>query len=222
MHLAEFQFKAIGNLIEGMANSNKQVILKSPTGSGKTIVLTHFMDKYGKGHFGNVFIWLTPGRGDLEEQSKTKMDKYIHNSSTKLLSDVITSGFKENDACFINWEKLTKKGNNALKENERSNLQEHIIHAHNEGLEFIIIVDESHQNDTVKASDIIDLFKSKKIIRTSAIPKNYANATLIEVPEEDVIAEGLIKKMLVINEDFGRSIENEDFGRSIEVESQVG
>ncbi|MBO1511539.1 DEAD/DEAH box helicase [Metabacillus bambusae] len=207
--LAEFQLKAIGSLMESLNESNKEVIFKSPTGSGKTIILTHFMDECGKGHFGNVFIWLTPGKGDLEEQSKAKMDKYIHNSSTKLLSDVMTDGFEENDACFINWEKLTKKGNNALKESEKLNFQEHIINAHNKGLEFIIIVDESHQNDTVRASDIIELFKPKKIIRTSATPKNYANATLIEVPEEDVIAEGLIKKMLVINEGFGQAIEVE-------------
>src|SRR5699024_3840206 len=43
-------------------------------------------------------------------------------------------------------------------------------------------------------------------IRTSATPNKLANATLIEVDEVDVIAEGLIKKMLIINEDFGRSI----------------
>ncbi|WP_191560683.1 DEAD/DEAH box helicase [Metabacillus idriensis] len=205
--LAEFQLNAIGSLIESINDGNNEVMLKSPTGSGKTIILTHFMDEYGKGNIGNVFVWLTPGKGDLEEQSKEKMDKYIHNSSTKLLSSVMTDGFKENDACFINWEMLTKKGNNALKESEKANFQEHIVNAHKDGLEFIIIVDEAHQNDTVKADDIISLFNPKKIIRTSATPKNISNATLIEVKEEDVIAEGLIKKMLVINENFGPSVE---------------
>jgi type III restriction enzyme len=205
--LAEFQLNAIGSLIESINDGNKEVMLKSPTGSGKTIILTHFMDEYGKGNIGNVFVWLTPGKGDLEEQSKEKMDKYIHNSSTKLLSSVMTDGFKENDACFINWEMLTKKGNNALKESEKANFQEHIVKAHKNGLEFIIIVDEAHQNDTVKADDIISLFNPKKIIRTSATPKDISSATLIEVKEEDVIVEGLIKKMLVINENFGPSVE---------------
>ncbi|MBM7715347.1 type III restriction enzyme [Bacillus thermophilus] len=206
IQLADFQLQTIGKLIESMEDDKREVILKSPTGSGKTIILTHFIDEYGKGQFDNVFVWLTPGKGDLEEQSKEKMDRYIHNSQTKLLPDVMAEGFKENDACFINWEKLTKKGNNALKESEKTNFQEHITQAHNNGLSFIIIVDESHQNDTVKADDIIQLFKPKKIIRTSATPKKLVNATLIEVDEVDVIAEGLIKKMLIINEDFGRSI----------------
>lgn len=205
--LANFQLNAIGNLMESMKDSHKEIIFKSPTGSGKTIILTNFMDQYGKGHFNSVFVWLTPGKGNLEEQSKEKMDKYIHNSQTKLLSDVMTDGFEENDSCFINWEKLTKKGNNALKEGEKANFQERIKQAHDSGLEFTIIVDESHQNDTVKADDIITMFKAKKIIRTSATPLNHKNATFIEVSEADVIAEGLIKKMLVINEDFGRTIE---------------
>lgn len=192
--------------MENMSKDKKEVILKSPTGSGKTIMLTNFIYEYGKGNFGNVFIWLTPGKGNLEEQSKEKMDKYIHNSRTKLLRDVMTDGFHENDACFINWEKLTKKGNNALKESEKGNFEEKIAAAHRENLEFIIIIDESHQNDTVKADDIITLFNPKKIIRTSATPKNYGNATIINIPEEDVIEEGLIKKVLIINEDFGSSV----------------
>lgn len=222
--LADFQLKAIGDLKESMLDKNKEIIFKSPTGSGKTIILTHFIDDYGKSEFGNVFVWLTPGKGNLEEQSKAKMDKYIHNSSTKLLYDVMTDGFKENDACFINWEKLTKKGNNAIKEGERTNFQEYVAKAHNDGLNFIVIIDESHQNDTVKANDIIELFNPKKIIRTSATPKNYANATVIEVLEEDVIAEGLIKKILVINEDFGRTLEldnHNDFLISKALEKQA-
>lgn len=209
MRLATFQLKAIADLMEAMSGPEQEIILKSCTGSGKTIILTHFMDEYGKSFFGKVFIWLTPGKGDLEEQSKAKMDKYIYGSHTKLLTDVMTSGFEENDACFINWEKLTKKGNNALKDGERTNFLEHIRNAQNSGLSFVVIVDESHQNDTVKAADILQYFAPEKIIRCSATPKNYTHAKLIEIPEEDVIAEGLIKKMLVINQDFPQNIQVE-------------
>ena len=168
------------------------------------------MDEYLKSTNKAVFVWLTPGKGNLELQSKAKMDKYIHGSNTKLLSDIMSSGFEENDACFINWEKLTKKGNNALKDSERTNFVEHIQNAIDNGLTFTIIVDESHQNDTIKADDILALFNANKIIRCSATPKNYKNALLIEIPEEDVIAEGLIKKLLIINENFEQHISVED------------
>lgn len=206
MKLCNFQIKAISDLMDGMVSNKRDIILKSCTGSGKTIILTHFMDEFCKSNSGIVFVWLTPGKGNLEEQSKKKMDRYIHGSSTKLLSDVMTSGFEENDCCFINWEKLTKKGNNALKEGERTNFIEHVEKALSNGIRFVIIVDESHQNNTVKADDIIKLFNTDKIIRCSATPIADTNAYNIDIPEEDVIAEGLIKKLLVINENFAQDI----------------
>lgn len=210
MELKEFQLNAVKSLFEAMATPARDIILKSPTGSGKTIILTYFMHQYIQSFPKTVFVWLTPGKGNLEEQSKAKMDKYIHASQTKLLSDVMTAGFEENDSCFINWEKLTKKGNNALKDSERTNFLEHIQHALNDGIRFVIIVDESHQNNTIKADEIIQYFHTDKIIRCSATPKGIAKAEIIEIPEEEVIAAGLIKKMLVINQDFPQTIETED------------
>ena len=204
MELKNFQFNTVLAIKEAMNNSKKEIILKSPTGSGKTLMLTYFMDDYCKSFPKTVFVWFTPGKGNLEEQSKRKMDQYFPNSSTKLISDVMTSGFEENDCCFINWEMLTNKTNNAMKDGERKNFKEHVETAIENGLRFVIIVDESHQNDSIKAKEVLDLFHADKIIRASATPKNFSNATakLIEVNEEDVIAEGLIKKLLVVNEDF--------------------
>jgi len=210
MELKEFQLNAVKSLFEAMDKPARDIILKSPTGSGKTIILTYFMHQYIQSFPKTVFIWLTPGKGNLEEQSKAKMDKYIHASQTKLLSDVMTAGFEENDSAFINWEKLTKKGNNALKDSERTNFLEHIQHALDSGLRFVVIVDESHQNNTVKADEIIQYFHTDKIIRCSATPKGIKNAEIIEIAEADVIAEGLIKKLLVINENFPQTVETEN------------
>jgi len=210
MTLKDFQLTAVKSLFEAMDKPARDIILKSPTGSGKTIILTYFMHQYIQSFSKTVFVWLTPGKGNLEEQSKTKMDKYIHASQTKLLSDVMTAGFEENDSCFINWEKLTKKGNNALKDSERTNFLEHIQNALNNGLRFVIIVDESHQNNTIKADEIIQYFHTDKIIRCSATPKGIKNAEVIEISEEDVIAAGLIKKMLIINEDFPQTVVTEN------------
>lgn len=210
MTLKDFQLVAVKSLFEAMDKPARDIILKSPTGSGKTIILTYFMHQYIQSFSKTVFVWLTPGKGNLEEQSKAKMDKYIHASQTKLLSDVMTAGFEENDSCFINWEKLTKKGNNALKDSERTNFLEHIQNALNNGLHFVIIVDESHQNNTIKADEIIQYFHTDKIIRCSATPKGIKNAEFIEIPETEVIAAGLIKKMLIINEDFPQTVKTEN------------
>lgn len=226
MELKKFQLEAVRALFEAMDSPTRDIVLKSPTGSGKTIILTYFMHQYIQSFSKTVFVWLTPGKGDLEEQSKSKMDKYIHASTTKLLSDVMTAGFEENDSCFINWEKLTKKGNNALKDSEHTNFLEHIGHALSNGLRFIIIVDESHQNNTIKADEIIQYFHTDKIIRCSATPKDIAKAEVIEISEEDVIAEGLIKKMLVINQDFPQTVETDNqteylLGKAIQKQAEL-
>ena len=115
MELRRFQLEAMSRLSDAMAQDGKRdIIFKSPTGSGKTIVLTRFMSEFMRGHKKTVFVWLTPGEGSLEEQSKAKMDRYCAGASTKLLSDVMTGGFAAGDAVFINWQKLNKDGNNAL------------------------------------------------------------------------------------------------------------
>jgi len=197
---AGFQLKAIADLLDAIKGDNSEIILKSCTGSGKTIILTFFIDEYLKCFDNTVFIWLTPGKGELELQSKSKMDKYIHGAQTKTLLDVMTTGFESNDVCFINWETLNKKSNNALKESERTNFLEHIEKAVTNGISFKIIVDESHEGDTIRGKEIIQYFHTNKIIRASATPKNYTDATWIIVPEAEVIAAELIKKMLIINE----------------------
>lgn len=206
MELKNFQFNTVLAIKEAMNNSKKEIVLKSPTGSGKTLMLTYFMDDYCKSFPKTVFVWFTPGKGNLEEQSKRKMDQYFPNSCTKLIGDVMTSGFEENDCCFINWEMLTNKTNNAMKDGERKNFKEHVETAIENGLRFVIIVDESHQNDSIKAKEVLDIFHADKIIRASATPKNFTDTTakLIEVNEEDVIAEGLIKKLLIVNEGFSQ------------------
>lgn len=207
IELRGFQSDAIRDLNAAMAvRGSRDIIFKSPTGSGKTIVLTHFMSEYMKDNARMVFVWLTPGKGGLEEQSKAKMDLYCHNASTKNLADVMTGGFAAGDAVFINWEKLTKKGSNALKDSERTNFKEWVQKAFNEGLAFKVVVDESHQNFTEKADEIVELFRADKIIRSSATPLEDPGALKVEVSEADVINAGLIKKLIQINPDFPSKI----------------
>lgn len=46
MELKEFQLNAVKSLFEAMDKPVRDIILKSPTGSGKTIILTYFMEHY--------------------------------------------------------------------------------------------------------------------------------------------------------------------------------
>ena len=208
MELKRFQMRAMSELDKAMMTPGRRdIILKSPTGSGKTIILTHFMAEYMRGHAKTAFVWLTPGEGNLEEQSKEKMDRYCRGVSTKLLADVMTGGFTAGDAVFINWQKLNRDSNNALKEGERTNFIEWIEKARVAGIEFKVIIDESHHSFTEKTDAVVQWFGTDKIIRASATPNEDPTAQLIDIPEEDVITEGLIKKVIHVNPGFPMQID---------------
>ena len=202
LKLKEFQKKCIIKLLESTSSDKKEILLKSPTGSGKTIIMVNFIDQYLKNNVNTVFIWLTPGRGNLEEQSKEKMNMYISNRNTKLIKDVLQEGFEDGDTCFINWETVTKKGNNAISQTENNNLYERIAEAKRKNLKFIIIVDEEHYNKTIPAEELKQKFSPEYLIGISATIKKNENAEIIEIKEEDVIAEQLITKMVSINENI--------------------
>lgn len=203
MKLKEFQKKCIIDLMQASVEcQNEEILLKAPTGSGKTIIMVNFIDNYLRNNDGYVFVWLTPGNAELEEQSKEKMDKYISQRRTKVLKDVLQDGFESGDTCFINWETVTKKGNNAISITEKNNLYERINEAQKRGLKFFIIIDEQHYNKTISAEELKNRFNPEHIIGISATIKKNENSKVIEIREEDVIAEELITKMVAINENI--------------------
>lgn len=199
----EFQDDCVDFLIEKTADaaSKKIITVKAPTGAGKTVILIKYIDEFLKNiNRKTAFVWLCPGKGNLEQQSKECMDKIVPHSDTRTLFHSMMMGFEESSVTFINWELVTKKGNNALKDGERGNLFEMIAAAHKEGIEFVVIIDEEHLNNTKKADDIIAAFDAKNIIRVSATAKKVSHHEFYEIQEEDVINAGLISRAIYVNE----------------------
>lgn len=179
---------------------NKKILIQSPTGSGKTIIMIDYIDQYLNNFSNTIFVWLTPGDGGLVRQSKEKMDRFCPYRTTKELNDVLINGFEENDIVFINWEKLIREKNRALRESEKNNILEKIKVAKNRGVKFILIIDEEHRNNTDKSQIIIDAFDANYIIRISATTINDGNSEYYEVRETDVIEAGLITRTIHIND----------------------
>ena len=204
--LKKFQIDTVNKLLDATSvGIKKEVLVQAPTGSGKTIILLSYIEEYFKENKNTLFVWLTPGKGDLEEQSRKKMLKFLPHHKTQTIQDVLLQGFEEKSTAFINWETITKKGNNALKEAERKNLYERIHEAHNSGYKFIVIVDEEHLNKTVKAESIIEYMNPDYIVRVSATTKTNKEAEYIEIDELDVINSGLITRALYINENVSNA-----------------
>lgn len=191
-------------------NDKNTLIVKAPTGSGKTLILLNYIDQYLQyTHEKTSFVWLSIGTGDLEEQSKEKMVKFLPDRPAKTLSDALQSGFQEGDTTFINWEAVNKAGNRATRQAEKKNVIDRISEAHKNGIDFILIVDEEHRGNTGNSAGFMMNFSAKCTIRVSATPILNDNALKYEIPEADVIASGLITSAMYINEGLNETVETE-------------
>ena len=92
LNLFDFQEKAVMQLLDLTTDSRckQTIVVKSPTGSGKTIILIGFVDEYlNKVNSNTAIVWLCPGKGDLEEQSRQKMMKVAPHRTTQNLFDAL-------------------------------------------------------------------------------------------------------------------------------------
>ena len=84
-----FQSKHEESLLRKCAD-HYEVILYAPTGSGKTVLVSRFIDDYLDENPNTVFLWLCPGAGGLERQSQDTFE-------------AVTSGIPDGDVySFIN------------------------------------------------------------------------------------------------------------------------
>ncbi len=217
--LKPFQEKAINSLkneflnLWKLPNQNIPIVLKSPTGSGKTIMLAQFLrDIVGDPRFnGNdvAFIWFSFSE-DSYEQSKKKLFNYYGGSSELELLDLndLSKGKLHNkDIFFINWQKIKGKSKESRKlrrENELGiNFDSFINQTHEDGRKIVVIIDEEHiGSDTELALELVEgLIKPKILLRVSATPKYIPSraetAGYLEIKHRDVIESGLIKEKII-------------------------
>ncbi|NYS49477.1 DEAD/DEAH box helicase family protein [Streptococcus danieliae] len=213
IELKQFQQKLVDKLLKFTAPGYgvDEMVIKSPTGSGKTITLLDWVNTYIASTHDNVaFVWFTPGAGELEEQSQEKA-RHFPSIQAQSVDDALLHGFDKDSVTFINYERVIgKKSKAMLTDSERDNLEDKIEKAFEAGRHFILIIDEAHRNDTKKARDIIARFCASKTVRVSATiedPNQPDKVEFYEVAEEDVVASGLITKSVVVNEGLEKYLE---------------
>jgi len=199
-------------------------VLKAPTGSGKTIMVADWLEKLASERLDTSYSFIWISGNNLHKQSKEKLEKYLSLSRYTLsyLEDIQEGKFKENEIVFVNWLSLVKKdkktgefNNVFMRENESDrNLHSFVDRTKEEGREIILIVDESHYHYWSNQSQelVQSVIHPKFILEVSATPtispsaEDLANedAGFVSVKFDDVIAEGMIKKEIVINPEIGR------------------
>jgi len=209
-----YQEKAIVKLKQEVnelldVEGNKICIFKSPTGSGKTLMMAEFLKRLIDSRIDGKkfsFIWIAVNK--LHDQSRNSLKKYYDQFGVGVkcsyFEDLDERKISENEILFLNWASINKKGNIYVRENERdNNLSNVVARTKDEGRIIILIIDESHRNaETEKSQELIEDIGPKITIEVSATPQLKGVFRGVEVELKDVKDEGMIKKEIVINPGF--------------------
>lgn len=121
---------------------------------------------------------------------------------TSNVFNILNTDFESGITYFINLETITKKDNTVIRCSKVKNFFERISEVHNLNLNFIVIIDEGYQNNTSKTNVIISSINAKYEIRVSVAPNKRVFDEFYEIPDVDVINEGLITRFMYINDEL--------------------
>ena len=217
LELTKYQDEAVRELLEYAKKllrqgGDKKLVFKAPTGSGKTIMVAEFLARFAddKSHQPCAFIWAAPRQ--LHEQSKGKIETHFENSRAmecSFFEDLDDRRIGENEILFFNWESIRQDNNLYIKDNEQDNNLSSIIERTREaGREIVLIIDESHYHAQAETSqNLITAIAPKLTIEVSATPVMESPDKIVSVDIGEIKAEGMtgkamIKKLVVLNENF--------------------
>ena len=229
MKQLKYQEKAVGQLVEttvnllGLNGNRRQVVLKAPTGAGKTVMasemlatLTEELQSRSDLPFRQVaFIWIAPNK--LHQQSYFKMKNFF--TETKLLKPVMFDELDQSDGIihqgevlFVNWESINSKNNLIVRDNEQGlSLYDIARKTREENIPIIVVIDEEHlfwTKTADKSKVVLEKINAKVEIRISATPKTKPEY-LVNIDRQEVIREEMIKEGVLLNPDVTSGYAND-------------
>lgn len=213
IELKDYQEKGVVRLREAFnelldTQNNEVLIFKSPTGSGKTIMVAEAIRRIIDSRIDGKqlsFLWIAVNK--LHDQSRDNLKKYYEGEAVGVkcsnFSELKDRQIQENEILFLNWASINKKENLYIKDNERDNNLSSIISRTKEaGKTIVLIIDESHHTaSSDKSKEIIDIIGPKVTIEVSATPQMTSD-NIVPVRIDDVRSEGMIKKEVSVNNGF--------------------
>ncbi len=217
MQLKTYQENAIDDLLTKTKkllgySGNKKLVFKSPTGSGKTIMMAEFLKRLvddREVRQSLSFVWTAPRQ--LHTQSRDKLEDYFETSralNCSYFENLDDRKISDNEILFFNWESINRKDNVYIVDNEQDfNLSKVLERTKEEGREIILVIDEAHHHATSEISQgLIQMIGPKLTIEVSATPVINDPDDMVSVDLEDVKGQGMIKKAVILNDDFDNYI----------------
>jgi len=204
----------------------RTIVFQSPTGSGKTFMVTKYIqgliNRYENEDF--CFLWISIGKGNLHKQSYYAINAEFKGFPNCYLLEEEFFGSRttidKNEVVVINWEKLRTKDNQTgewknilMKDKETTNFRELISNTKAEDRKTVMIIDESHTNATSERAkelrdEIVSPFLTIEMSATPIFTDGEYNEKVVVQPN-DVINEGMIKKEIIINENIDEIADDE-------------
>ena len=207
----------------GFNGNRRQVVLKAPTGAGKTVMasemlatLTEELQSRSDLPFRQVaFIWIAPNK--LHQQSYFKMKNFF--TETKLLKPVMFDELDQSDGIihqgevlFVNWESINSKNNLIVRDNEQGlSIYDIARKTREENIPIIVVIDEEHlfwTKTADKSKAVLEKINAKVEIRISATPKTKPEY-LVNIDRQEVIREEMIKEGVLLNPDVTSGYAND-------------
>lgn len=204
MKVFDFQNTAIDNLtvtfkrlLESTSQPNEfsiektpEILLKAPTGSGKTYMATHFINNIA--HQNDLacdvcYLWVTLNN-NLALQSKEKFEEYFAGNLLNTLYTVNDldglegNHLHKNDILFFNWQivaqnksqekLLLRRPQDERKHKEQGCYFDDIIeNTVDAGVSIILVIDESHAyTDAPVSTQLVEFINPRLIFKISATP----------------------------------------------------
>lgn len=186
-------------------SEHEEVILYAPTGSGKTVLVSRFIDDYLDENPNTVFLWLCPGAGGLERQSQETFNIVTSGIPDGDVYSFISDSDPRGKVFFINWDKINKKSNVVLREGEHKDLMSRVLACHNSNIDIFMLIDEEHKYQKT-ANEYVANIQPIHVLRISATPTSNGDAKEI-VSDDEVIAAGLIAQSISINEGVSSALQ---------------
>ena len=187
-------------------DAHKICIFKSPTGSGKTIMIAELIERLVKNRSDGkeiAFIWISVHK--LHDQSKEKLEKYYDDLkivSCSFFDDLQDIQIQDREILFFNWQSINQKKNIFIRDNETNfNLSKVVENTKTADRDIILIIDESHHTATSdKSKELIRMINPKITIEVSATPKMASADTYnVKIDLQEVKDEEVIKKSIHLN-----------------------
>lgn len=227
--LKRYQEKAIEKLIsrtKELFEEKKEkatIVFQSPTGSGKTFMISNYIEELIK-KFPNediCFLWVSIGAGSLHKQSYYSLKKTFNGfPDVYMLEDEFHGGrasINKNEVVIVNWDKINQKdkagdwSNVLMKDSETYNFRDVVSNTRELGTKIVMIIDESHTSSkSERAIELRDkIIKADLTVEMSATPVLNDFDERVSVEPQDVIDEGMIKKEIIVNDNLDRYNEEE-------------